>query len=123
MITSSWCVLVLFAAEKYLKGGLGTSLLRKCLAAGMCSDPFLIFLNGVEQKTNIVQDFIQQNFVMISTQALQYLDYPLDLVGQRRPQLHHGHIICKPHSSADFVNKGLLYLEARTCFSVHSGIQ
>ena len=82
MITSSWFVLVLFAAEKYLKGGLGTSLLRKCLAAGMCSDPFLIFLNGVEQKTNIDQISYNKTLCMISTQALQYLVYPLDLVGQ-----------------------------------------
>ena len=27
--------------------------------------------------------------------------------------------ICKPHSSANLVIKGLIYLEARACFSVH----
>ena len=31
--------------------------------------------------------------------------------------------ICKPHSSANLVIKGLIFLEARACFSVHSGIQ
>ena len=30
--------------------------------------------------------------------------------------------ICKPHSSANLVIKGLIFLEARACFLVHSGI-
>ena len=60
---------------------------------------------------------------MISAQAIQYLVYPLELVNQRRASLYTMDIqICKPHSSANWVIKWLIYLEARACFSVHSGI-
>ena len=54
---------------------------------------------------------------MMSTQAMQYryLVYPLELVNQAQPRPH-----LQPNSrSAEFVIKGLIYLEACACFSVH----
>ena len=50
--------------------------------AGLCSDLCSIFLNGVEHETNKVHISYSKNFVMISTQAIQYLAYPLELVNQ-----------------------------------------
>ena len=49
---------------------------------------------------------------------MQYLVYPLELVDQGRAS--HYLVNEKSHSSADLVIKGLIYLEARVCFSVHN---
>ena len=84
--------MVVFAVEKS-KRCLGTSLPRKSLGRLVPKKCLGIFLNEVkhetnivsrsqtETKTNIVQiSHSETSFAIISTQAMQYLVYPLELV-------------------------------------------
>ena len=94
----------------------------------MCPDLFLIFRNGVEHETNIVQ--ISYN----KTCNDEYTSNAILVPGLSSGTSESGSVEASPapwtcnllaerYGSADFVITGLIHLETRACFSVRSGIR